>query len=498
MFKCQTWTLVGRQLFAAAFVAVGFSLPPATSAVAQGDGADQRSAIVRITSPAELPLSKSLTLGLGRALIYELPVDAQDTVISDPKTLDVAVLTPRRVMLFAKTIGTSNVFVLGREGRRILILDVTVKKDVSDLAKMLQSLLPGSKIKVTSSGEGVVLSGTVSAPADSARAAEMASQHLGAAKVVNLITAGVKEQVLLKVTVAELQRDAIRRIGINLPEAVVAGGSFAFSKVIANNFPVSATTAGAAGFIGAGQVPSVASGSALQASSTWSGGSVTAMLEMLERVGLSRTLSEPTLVAISGEPAKFHAGGELPVPVSQANNTISVAWKPIGVSVSFTPFVLSEGRISLKVAAEVSELSSVGAISTQGISIPAIQVRRAETVVEMPSGSALAMAGLLSDQTRRNVDGVPELRNLPVLGSLFSSKDFKSNQSELVILVTPYIVRPTEQALLSRPDDGLLSPSPLRGLFRGHLNRIYSQVPADVLKGDYGYIVDHPSPSLKE
>lgn len=465
---------------------------------AQADTLEGRSSIIRVPANADLPLTRQLTLGLGKAVIFELPVDAQDAIISEPKTIEAAVLTARRVLLFAKAPGVSNVFVMGRDGRRLLIVDINVKKDVTDLSKTLEQLLPGSRIKVVSSGEGIVLSGTVSNPADAARAGEIAAQYIGSQKVVNMITTGAKEQVMLKVTVAELQRDALRRLGVNLPEAILNAGSFTFTKVMANNFPVTAATAAGAVFLGPNQVPGVLTGSALQGTASWNGNSVSAMLESFERVGLSRTLAEPTLVAISGEAAKFHAGGELPVPVAQDKDTISVAWKPFGVSVAFTPFVLSEGRISLRVSAEVSELSSQGAITTGGISLPSIQTRKAETVVEMPSGSALAMAGLLSDTTRQNTDGVPELKNLPILGSLFRSKDFKNSQSELVVLVTPYIVRPNDPRQLSRPDEGLLMPSPLRGLLLGHLNRVYNDIPRDLVRGEYGFVVDSPIKGVKD
>lgn len=469
-----------------------------TETRAQADTLEGRSSIIRVPANADLPMTRQLTLGLGKAVIFELPVDAQDAIISEPKTIEAAVLTARRVLLFAKAPGVSNVFVMGRDGRRLLIVDINVKKDVTDLSKTLEQLLPGSRIKVVSSGEGIVLSGTVSNPADAARAGEIAAQYIGSQKVVNMITTGAKEQVLLKVTVAELQRDALRRLGVNLPEAILNAGSFTFTKVMANNFPVTAATAAGALFLGPNQAPGVLTGSALQGTASWNGNSVSAMLESFERVGLSRTLAEPTLVAISGEAAKFHAGGELPVPVAQDKDTISVAWKPFGVSVAFTPFVLSEGRISLRVSAEVSELSSQGAITTGGISLPSIQTRKAETVVEMPSGSALAMAGLLSDTTRQNTDGVPELKNLPILGSLFRSKDFKNSQSELVVLVTPYIVRPNDPRQLSRSDEGLLMPSPLRGLLLGHLNRVYNDIPRDLVRGEYGFVVDSPIKGVKD
>jgi pilus assembly protein CpaC len=469
---------------------------------AQGSISPESSSIIRITSTAELPMTRNLVLGLGRAVIFELPVDAQDTVISDPGKLDAVVLTPRRVMLFAKSAGTSNVFIMGRDGRRLLILDISVRRDYTELSKMLQQVLPGSKIRVQASGTGIVLTGTVANGTDAQRAAEIAEQYLANAgtgtavalaggtpavetttdkpKVINLITTGAKEQVMLKVTVAELQRDALKRVGVNMPEALIKAGSFTFSKVMTNGFPIT------------GPIAPV-TGSALAARAQWDGNSATGVLEAFERAGLARTLAEPTLIAMSGEPAKFHAGGEMPVPISQDNNKISVTFKPFGVSLAFTPYVLSEGRISLRVSAEVSELSSQGAVTTGVITIQGIQVRKAETVVEMPSGSSLAMAGMLSDQTRRNTDGVPELQNLPVLGALFRSKDYRSSQSELVIIVTPYVVRPTEPGQLSRPNDGkmpVVPVTPLREMLSGHLTRVYSHLPGGRVRG--GYIVEQP------
>jgi pilus assembly protein CpaC len=492
---------------------------PVVTASAQSSGQTDPSSIIRITSTAELPLTRNLVLAPGRALIFELPVDVQDAIISNPAALDATVLTPRRVMLFSKNTGVSNVFLLGRDGRRLAIFDVNIRKDQADLGRILTQVLPGARIRVQQAGGGLVLTGTVAQPADAARAGEIAEQFLAAdtqttgagaaavgsssgsagGKVINLITTGAKEQVMLKVVVAELQRDAMRRIGVNLPEALIKAGDFTFTKVMANGFPITGGSAPSSVFNGPGSIPGIGSGSVVQGTADWKGNSISAMLEAFERAGVARTLAEPTLIAMSGEPARFHAGGEMPVPVAQQNNTISVTFKPFGVSLAFTPFVLSEGRISLKVAAEVSELSSQGAVTSQGISLQGIQVRKAETVVEMPSGSALAMAGMLSEQTRRSTDGVPELQNLPILGSLFRSKDFRNSQSELVILVTPYLVKPTEPQLLAKPNEGRMPvvppPTPLRSLLISHLNRVYSHVPAESVRG--GYVVDAPS-RLKE
>ncbi len=464
----------------------------AAPAAAGPRGASSFSPVIKIESADELPVQRKVTVPLHKAVVIELPVDNHDIIVSRPETLDASVHSPRRVVLYAKSLGEANAFFLGRDGRKLLILDVTVQRDLTELQDLLKQVLPGAHIKVSLSGSGVVLTGSVGQPADAARAEEVAKQFMKDGGVVNLIAVGEREQVLLKVTVAEIQRDAVRRLGVNLPEVISKAGAFTFTKVMQNGFPVSTAVAASAGFVGGGQVPTVAGGSALQLTHKWGGGSASAIMEMFERAGLSRTLAEPTLTAVSGETAKFLAGGEFPIPVANTNNTLSVSFKSFGVNVSFTPYVLNQGRINLKIAAEVSELTSHGAVEVQGLSIPALQVRRAETAVEMPSGSALAMAGLLSDQTRQNVDGFPELRSLPVLGALFRSKDYLRSESELVILVTPYVVKPGDPDTMSRPDEGFTPESNLRGLFLGSLNRIYSNAAVRAAGRDVGFIVAYP------
>ncbi len=464
------------------------------SAQSQSDAVGGSRSIIRIPATATLPVTRQLTIGLNKAVIIELPQDSHDVIVSQAETIDATVHTARRIMVYGKALGAGNVFVLGRDGRQILVLDVTIKRDLSELEQMLRRLLPNARISASSSGDGVVLSGNVTQPADSSRAEEIAKQYMKSGTVVNLLTVSEREQVMLKVTVAEIQRESVRRLGVDLPQAVASAGAFTFGKVIQNAFPVSTAVAGSALFNPNG-APVLAAGNALQTTANWNGNSATAMIQSLERVGLGRTLAEPTLTAISGETAKFLAGGEFPVPVAVQDKTITVSWKQFGVNVAFTPFVLTEGRINLKISAEVSELSTQGSVSSGGISIQGLQVRRAETTVEMPSGAALAIAGLLSDQTRQSVEGVPELRNLPVLGALFRSKDFRNNQSELVIIVTPIIVRPSEASQLSRPDEGFAPATDLKGLFRGHVHRIYNASPrigANLVNDDLGYIVEYP------
>jgi pilus assembly protein CpaC len=242
-------------------------------------------------------------------------------------------------------------------------------------------------------------------------------------------------------------------------------------------------------------IPSATAGSAFQP--TWSnnGQTVSAMVQALERTGALRTLAEPNLTALSGETAKFLAGGEFPVPIAQQNNTLTVDWKQFGVNVTFKPVVLTEGRISLTISAEVSELTSDGAITLANISLPGLKVRRAETTLEIPSGGTIAMAGLLSDDTRQNVDGVPGLKSLPVLGALFRSNDYRRRETELVILVTPFIATHASRQELARPDDGYMPSSSLKELFFGHINRVYGHGGAERgvrYQGDYGFIIDYP------
>ena len=480
---------------ASGIAALVLALAGAPTAMAQGDALGGARSIIRIPSNTPLPATRQITLGLQKAVIVELPQDSHDVIVSQTETVDATVHTARRIMIYAKKLGAANVFFLGRDGRQLLVLDIAIKRDLSELGTMLRRLMPSGRISVSASGDGVVLSGNVTQPSDSSRAEEIAKQYVKDGTVVNLLTVSEREQVLLKVTIAEINREAIRRLGVDLPQALYNTGTFTFTKVIQNVFPVSSTIAGGAAFAGPGTFPGLQAGNALQSTANWNGNTASAMIQSFERVGLSRTLAEPTLTAISGETAKFLAGGEFPIPISAQNNSVTISWKTFGVNVAFTPFVLAEGRINLKVAAEVSELSSQGAVATAGFSIQGLQVRRTETTVEMPSGSALAIAGLLSDQTRQGVEGVPELRNLPVLGALFRSKDYRSNQTELVILVTPIVVRPNEASQLSRPDEGFAPSTDLKGLFLGHLNRIYNYSPrlgANLVNGDLGYIVDYP------
>ncbi|MGE0855091.1 MAG: type II and III secretion system protein family protein, partial [Hyphomicrobiaceae bacterium] len=323
-----------------------------------------------------------------------------------------------------------------------------------------------------------------------------------------------EEQVMLRVVVAEVQRSVMKQFGINLG-AAINSGNFATTLLTENALPLTAAAGlgtlpipglnlkqddgSACGVAGALCNYNKGPGSDAYGnnglSGSWGTGnvSVSHALRALERNGLIRTLAEPNLTAISGETAKFLAGGEYPVPVVDSLGKLSVTYKEFGVGVAFTPTVLSEGRISLKIETEVSELTTNGAVTLAAISIPALKKRQAKSTVELPSGGSLALAGLLSEDVRQNIDGFPGLKDLPVLGTLFRSRDYIKQETELVVIVTPYLVRPTARKELAKPLDGLAPASDRKATFLGHLHHIYgrgSEVPVGDLKGDYGFIVE--------
>lgn len=337
--------------------------------------------------------------------------------------------------------------------------------------------------------------------------------------VINLLQVEGEEQVQLRVHVAEVSRSLLKQFGINLGGQFQAGG-VSTSLLTENALPLTAAaglgtlpvpgigtegleagaavtclTAGVLCNYNAGPAGSTAFGnSGIDGSFELGGGNrISKALRALERDGLIRTLAEPNLTAISGEAAKFLAGGEFPIPIIDSTGNISVLFKEFGVGVAFTPIVMSEGRISLKIETEVSELSTEGAVSISGFSIPALRKRQARSTVELPSGGSLAMAGLISDRVRQNIDGFPGLKDLPVLGTLFRSRDFIKDETELVVIVTPYVVRPTSRQNLALPTDGLAEASDLRAGLLGHFNRVYGKggsQPVGDLKGDYGFIVE--------
>ena len=425
-----------------------------------------------------VPVTRRIVIGADKSTLLELPVDLTNVMVSNPEVVDAVIQSSRQLYLLGKGAGEANVILIGPDDRRVMQLEITVARDLTSLVAALRRLLPGSRIRAEMVGDNVVLSGSVADPQDSSRAAELAGRFIKKKdNVVNMIAVAAKEQVMLRVKVAEMQRDAIRRIGVNLPGAILKEGNISIAEVFRNGFPITSTAVAAAFPGAAGGLPGVAGGRATQFN--WSNGSnsATALLQMLEQTGAMRTLAEPNLTAMSGETAKFLAGGEYPIPMAAANGQISIEFKPFGVNVMFKPVVLTEGRISLAITAEVSEIAPETSVSAGVITVPGLKVRRAETTLEIPSGGTLAMAGLLSEDTRQNVEGVPGLKNLPVLGQLFRSNDYRKRETELIILVTPTLATHGQARDFATPGQHYRAASELRELLWGRLNRLYGRNP---------------------
>jgi len=430
--------------------------------------------------------SRFVQLGIGKSVVIDLPRDIKDVLVAEPKFANAVVRSTRRAYLIGVAVGQTNIYFFDADGKQIAGFDVAVTRDLNGLRATMQKLFPHSDVRVDGVGEGVMLSGSVANATEAAQASDVAAKLVGSAdKVVNNLTMRGRDQVMLKVTVAEVQRDVIKQLGIDL------NGSFRYGSAVINFNNTNPFTA-------LGQ-PLVA-GNGIEGNFK----SVQATLRAMEKVGIIRTLAEPNLTAISGESANFLAGGEFPVPAGYQCDPatrvwqLSIQFKKFGVGLNFTPVVLSEGRISLKVLTEVSELSNENAIQlvsgggTQ--TIPAIKTRRAETTVEIPSGGALAMAGMIQEQTKHNISGLPGLMQLPVLGTLFKSRDYVNRQTELMVIVTPYIARAVAQKDLSRPDDGFADSSDPAAILLGRLHRIYGApnkpAPAAGYNGKYGFILD--------
>jgi pilus assembly protein CpaC len=461
---------LGAALSARAAEPVGYVPPPGGSI--QVAGSDSSSRFVQ--------------LGIGKSVVIDLPRDVKDVLVAEPKYANAVIRSTRRAYLIGVSVGQTNIFFFDAEGRQIAGFDVAVTRDLNGARAMLQKMFPRSDVRVDGVGEGVMLTGTVANAGESQQAADVVAKLVGSPeKVVNNLTVRERDQVMLKVTVAEVRRDVIKQLGIDL------NGSLSFGSAVlnfANQNP----------FTAVGQ--NLVDGNGVQGTYK----NVSATLRAMERAGVIRTLAEPNLTAISGESANFLAGGEFPIPAGyQCDPTtricqLAIQFKKFGVGLNFTPVVLSEGRISLKVMTEVSELSNENSITlTSGNSsqnIPSIKTRRAETTVEIPSGGALAMAGMIQEQTKHAISGFPGLMQLPVLGTLFKSRDYVASQTELMVIVTPYIARAVARKDLSRPDDGFQDPSDPAAILLGRLNRIYgapgNAAPAAGYQGKYGFILD--------
>jgi pilus assembly protein CpaC len=431
-------------------------------------------------------VSRTVKVGLNKSVVIDLPRDARDILVSNPVIADAVIRTPRRIYVTGVAVGQSNVIVFDRAGQQIVTLDLQVERDSSTLASMLRRLIPDSDINVEIVSDNIVLSGYVKNAGDSRRAQDLAtvfgnggqqapqgaegssSNGPVSSQVVNLLSIQGEDQVQLKITVAEVNRTLAKQMGVDWDATNISIG----------NLALSATTALA------GTITNSLTGSGSVGS-----GTLSATLSALQKTGLVRVLAEPTLTAISGESASFLAGGQFPYAQQKATTdssfSITTAFKDFGVSLAMTPVVLADGRISLHMKTEVSDLVQ-GSEDT-----PALNVRRAETTLELPSGGSMVLGGLLQDSVSQSVNALPGLGKLPILGPLFRSRDFQRKETELVIIATPYLVKPVSRNQLATPDQGLEIPSDSQGNLLGRINKVYGgngAASGKQYQGSVGYI----------
>jgi len=484
-------TVMVRALSFSALAA--FTLRPAPTPAATSDSHTDI-AVTTGTVSAVSAKTRFLALGVGKSVVIDMPRDVKDVLVADPKIANAVVRSPQRAYIIGAAVGQTNVVFFDADGQQVASYDIAVKRDLNGVRAALKQTLPG--IAIEGIGDSVMLTGSVSSPVEAQQAGDIAARLVGGAdKVVNSIVVRGRDQVMLKVNVSEVRRDIVKQLGIDL------SASMNYGTAVVNFNNTNPFTAFGRPLVGNNFGDATAITKGLP--------TVSATMRAMESAGVVRTLAEPNLTAISGESATFIAGGEFPIPAGYSCDptthvcTTQISYKKFGISLNFTPVVLSEGRISLRVMTEVSELANDNAITvTQAISstasnsitIPSIRTRRAETTLEIPSGGSMAMAGLIQQQTKQAINGLPGLDQLPVLGQLFRSQDFVNNETELMVLVTPYVVRAVAQKELSRPDDGFAPASDAQSALLSRINHIYGVAgrvePVANYQGNFGFIID--------
>jgi len=507
-------------------------LPPPPLPMAPAPVGEQ---VTRIVLTADQSAA-TVELVRGKSAVIELPSDVRDLLVTNPTVADAVLRDKRRVYVVGLTEGVTDAAFFDAAGRRIVSLNIRVSQPVEQLSVALSRVLPEARIQVQAIRDSVILTGSVRSAAESEAAGRVAAQFVGKPEnVLNMLTIAGKDQVMLQVRIVEVQRNVIKQLGFDLNAIMGQLGQDQFTFGISPTYGVNGALLG--GVTGGysrdtTKAPVISRDVKVPLTSCSNGVCTTSeslkaydfvdpkdplstirtvagstglnqaksMVQAFERVGLVRTLAEPNLTAVSGEAGHFLVGGEFPVPTgSDQTGRVSIEFKPYGVGLGYTPVVLSGGRISLKISTEVSELSSLGAFSlTNGnaaaLVVPGLSVRRAETTVEIPSGGSLMIAGLLQQTTKQTIDSIPGMTSMPILGTLFRSRDFQNGQTELVIIVTPYIVDPTRPQNLQTPADGLVFANDMSTVLLGRLNKVV-KAPAGAnagraYQGPVGYVIE--------
>ena len=484
--RVTSWASVSALCFATV-------LPQAVVSQASAQDSTQNRIVI---SSAESNVSKGIMLGLNKSVVIDLPADAHDILVANPEVADAVTRTSRRIYLFGKAVGQTNIFVFDGRGAQVASLEITIERDISGLEETMTRLIPNSDVRAQMINDNIILTGTVPSPQDAAKAERLAKVFVQGgeqsgnggtsqtsaglfedppeSQIVNLLKIDGEDQVHLKVKIVEMQRSVIKALGISTSvTGVSSNNGFGFSTV-GSGIPRQTLLARMGTTLG------IANGL----------GSLNSQIQAAETAGVSRTLAEPSLTAISGEQASFNVGGRVqrPSSVSEDDGQTVVTFEEMeyGVSLNFRPVVLSAGRISLKINTEVREPTNHGSSNFRSdVNLQAVRHRQADTTVELPSGGSMVIAGLVQDDIRQVVSGHPGLKNIPVFGALFRSREFQREESEVMIIVTPYIVRPTALKKLSGPDENFMPASDGAGYFMGRVNRVYGTKQGKLPKGRY-------------
>jgi pilus assembly protein CpaC len=450
-----------------------------------------------------------ISMGVGKSRIVDLPRDAAEIFVANPKVANAVVRSPRKLYIIGMDAGQTSVYALDQQGRQIAALELSIGRDIGELQQILRTAMPTAAITARTVNDTIILTGVVDSAEEAQRAGDIAKGFVqrvyaggppgapGASAdglVVNTLTIRGRDQVMLKVTVAEISRDIAKQLGLTTSSLTANWGTFTQFNPFALNGVIAP----------AGAINQVIPGSGYGPPSTAltvhnPANTLSATLQAFERYGVSRILAEPTVSAVSGESAKLTVGGEIPIPgPSNCTNTGctggGATFKDYGVTLRFTPIVLAEGRIDLHLATEVTEIDSQTAQVVYGTLVPGFFTRKNETSVEIPSGGSIASAGLLQTISRQAINGLPGLLDLPILGALFRSRDYQRQETELMIIVTPYIVKPVKPNEIAKPTDGFTDSTDPQAWLLGRMNQLYASPgnPEAIkdYKGPVGFIQD--------
>jgi pilus assembly protein CpaC len=434
-------------------------------------------------------LSRRISMGVGKSIIVDLPRDASEIFIGNPKVANAVVRSAHKLYIIGMDNGQTTVFALDQQGKQIAVLEISIGRDIGELQQIIKAAMPDTAVIARTVNDTIILTGDVGSAEEAQRVADIAKGFVKSVNgaggapaeglVINSMTIRGRAQVMLKVTVAEVQRTVAKQLGLT---SSTIGGSSWGSFTQSNPFAINGA---------------ISSGTALALSNP--SGKLAATIQAFERYGVTRILAEPTVSAISGESATFTVGGEFPILTGSCGGTTTgcsygTTFQNYGVALNFTPVVLAEGRILLHLSTEVTDIDYSKTVTVQGVPTPGLLTRKNTTSIELPSGGSIATAGLLQTATAQTINGLPGLMNLPILGTLFRSRDYQRSETELMIIVTPYIVKPVAAAELPRPDDGFADASDPQTVLLGRINKLYAS-PSNPqamqnYKGRIGFIQD--------